>query len=199
MFHGPVYRFLYCLLRTGLFFWHPVLRVRGRESIPKEGRLILCSNHFSMSDPVWIVLAMRCGHIPRIMAKKEARDYPVLGTILEKIGVIFVDRGAADVHAIKEGMRCLREEQQLLIFPEGTRVRRRGDSEPKRGAVTLSARTGTPILPVYVSRKRRFLGPMEVTFGTPYLPCSEKRVSDAELEQATGELMDRIYEMGDQT
>ena len=196
MFRGPVYCFLYCLLRSGLFFWHPVLKVRGRENLPEHGRLILCSNHFSMSDPVWIVLAMRCGHVPRIMAKKEAQDYPILGWILKKIGVIFVDRGMADVHAIKEGLRCLREEQQLLIFPEGTRVRERKDSDPKRGAVTLADRTKTPLLPVYVSRKRRFLGPMEVVFGEPYLPqFAGRKATDEELEQATAELMDRIYSM----
>ena len=104
MFHGPIYCFLYCMVRFVLFFWHPVLRVQGRENIPQEGRLLICSNHYSMSDPVWIVLAMRAGHIPRIMAKKEARNYPVLGTILEKIGVIFVERGMADVNAIKSGV-----------------------------------------------------------------------------------------------
>ena len=198
MFHGPIYCFLYCMVRFFLFFWHPVLRVQGRENIPQEGRLLICSNHYSMSDPVWIVLAMRAGHIPRIMAKKEARNYPVLGTILEKIGVIFVERGMADVNAIKSGLRCLRDEQQLLIFPEGTRVRRRQDSDPKRGAMTLSARTHTPVLPVYVSEKRRFLGPMEVTFGTPYLPEFDgEKASDRELELATAELMARIYAMGD--
>ena len=148
MFQGLKYCLLYCLVRFCLFFWHPILLVKGRENIPEEGRLILCSNHYSMSDPIWVVLAMRAGHVPRIMAKKEARSYPILGWILEKIGVIFVDRSMADVHAIKEGLRCLRDEQQLLIFRE------RKNSDPKRGAMTLADRTQTPILPVYVSQKR---------------------------------------------
>ena len=199
MFHGSIYCFLYCLVRFALFFWHPVLRVVGREKLPKNDRLILCSNHYSMSDPLWIVLAMRCGHVPRIMAKKEARAYPVLGWVLEKLGVIFVDRGVADVHAIKEGLRCLRDDQQLLIFPEGTRVRDVRDSDPKRGAVTLAARTGTPVVPVYVSRKRRVLGPMTVVFGEPYqVEFAGKKATDEELELATAALMRKIYEMGEQ-
>lgn len=198
MFRGPVYRVLYCLVRFVLFFWHPVMRVVGRENIPKDSRLIICSNHFSMSDPVWIVLAMRCGYVPRIMAKKEAKSYPVLGSIIEKLGVIFIDRGAADVHAIKEGFRCLRNEQQLLIFPEGTRVRDLKDSAPKRGAIMLAARTQTPVLPVYVSRKRFWLSPMTIIFGEPYeLTFEGRKASDEDLERESVALMKKIYEMGE--
>ena len=199
MIGGLLYRFLYCLVYVGFFLWHPIYRVKGRENVPKNGRLVICSNHSGMADPFWVCLSLRLGHIPRIMAKKEAMQYPVVGWIMDKIGVFGVDRDAADVHAVKIGMRALRNEEQLLIFPEGTRVRNRKDSQPKRGAVTLASRTDTPILPVYVSMRQYPWQPVTVSIGEPYrVSFSGKKATDEELEQATVELVDKIYSMGEQ-
>ena len=196
MIGGALYRFLYVLVWTAFFVWHPICRVIGREHVPKDGRLVICANHSGMADPLWVILSMRLGHIPRVMAKKEALNYPVLGWILRHLQVIGVDRDAADVHAIKEGLRALREEQQLLIFPEGTRVRDRRKSQPKRGAVTLAARTDSPILPVFVSQRNYPWQPVTIVFGEPYRPqFADKKATDDELEMATKELMTRIYAM----
>lgn len=196
MIGGAVYRFLYVLVRIGFFLWHPVQRVIGRENIPESGRFVICANHSGMADPVWVVASMNMGHIPRIMAKKEAFSYPIIRHILRGLRVIGVDREVADVQAIKEGLRALKDEQQLLIFPEGTRVRDRMLSNPKRGAVTLAARTDSPVLPVFLSKRSYPWQPVSVVFGKPYrLQFAGKKATDEELEQATRDLMDRIYAM----
>ena len=199
MIGGAVYRFLYCLVRAVFFIWHPIYRVVGRENIPRSGRLVFCANHSGMADPLWAVISMNLGHIPRIYAKIEAMNYPIIGWILRNLGVIGVDREIADVHAIKEGLRALREEQQILIFPEGTRVRDRSRSNPKRGAVTLASRTDTPIIPVFLSMRKYPFQPVKVVFGEPYsVTVQGKRATDEELEEATQELMKKIYALEDQ-
>lgn len=53
------------------------------------------------------------------MAKIELSRVPALGWLLGKAGVIYVDRGHADVHAVKEALKWLKEGQKLLVFPEG--------------------------------------------------------------------------------
>ena len=194
MIGGPVYYFLYCLVSVAFFFWHPVFRVIGRDNVPRNGRMVICANHSGMADPLWVCLALRLGHIPRIMAKKEAMEYPIIGKVLNKLGVFGVDRDAADVHAVKIGMRALRNDEQLLIFPEGTRIRKREDSKPKRGAVTLASRTDSPILPVFVTMRTYPWQPVTVVIGEAYRPVfAEKKATDEELEQATLDLMDKIY------
>ena len=196
---GFWYCFIYCILRFVLFFYHPVLHVKGRENIPPDGSYVICPNHSGLMDPVWVIIAMRIGHIPRIMAKKELMEKPVLGWILAHIGVIGVDRGNADIHAIKEGLRCLKNGQQLLIFPEGTRKKPGKTVTAKRGAVTLAQRTDVPILPVYLTEKRRPFGPMTCVFGEPYhLDFGGQKPTDEQLEAATQELMEKIYRMGEQ-
>ena len=198
MLNGFWYRLLYALVRLGLFFWHPVFRVIGRENIPADGAYVICPNHSGLADPIWIVLAMKLDHVPRIMAKKELFRIPILNKLITWLGAFGVDREGVDINAIKMGLRCLKEGQQLMIFPEGTRVRPGKVVEPKRGAMVLAHRTGCPILPVYLSVKRRPFGPITCIFGEPYkLNFDGKKPTDAQLETAVQDLMKNIYRMGE--
>lgn len=200
MFGGFAYRLLYAVIRAVLFLYHPVFRVIGKENVPMGGRLLICPNHRGMADPLWILFALGFDHVPRIMAKKEVMKVPVLGRFLQRLGVFGVDRGGNDVNAIKTGLRCLKEDHQLLIFPEGSRVKPGKHLAPKRGVMVLSHRTDTPILPVYISTKRYPFSPMTCVIGKPYKPeYPNDRPTDAQLEQQAQELMDRIYEMGERT
>lgn len=197
MMSGVVYWILYAVVRAAMFLYHPVFRVIGRENIPTGGRLLICPNHSGMADPLWVIFALRLGHVPRIMAKKEVMNVPVLGWLLRKFGVFGVDRGGTDVAAIKTGLRCLKDEQQLLIFPEGTRVRHGNRVQPKRGVMLLANRTDSPILPVYLSVKRYPFGPITCVIGKPYKPdFGGEKPTEEMLELESVQLMDRIYEMG---
>lgn len=198
MIHGALYWFLFIACRIGLFFYHPIFRVVGRENIPKDGRLLICANHSGLADPIWIIMALQMGHMPRVMAKKEAFDVPILGWFLRSIGVFGIDREGLDISGIKTGIRCLRDEQQLLLFPEGTRVKPGRTVQAKRGAVLLALKTDTPILPVYLTVKRHPFSKLTCVIGAPYRPTfSSRRPTDAELETATDALMDCIYHLGE--
>lgn len=198
MLGGIWYRFLYTVVRAAMFFWHPVFRVIGKENIPESGAYLICPNHRGMADPIWIILAMNPGHIPRIMAKKEVFRVPVLNRFVTWLGAFGVDRQGVDIQAIKTGLRCLKEGQQLMIFPEGTRVKPGMRVEPKRGALVLANRAGCPILPVYISINRKPFGPITCVFGKPYTPVfGGKKPTDSQMQMAAQALMDQIYEMGD--
>lgn len=195
---GALYVFAITLVRIALFLWHPVFRVKGREHIIRGSRLMICANHSGMADPLWIMIAVRLGHIPRIMAKKELLEVPVLGKFLNKIGIIGVDRGGNDVKAIKTGLRALQEDQQMLVFPEGTRVKKGMSVAPKRGALLLAQRTNTPLLPVYLTTKRYPFSPMTCIIGEPYFLDSSRKMTDEDLELETKRLMEKIYALGDE-
>lgn len=70
------YHLCWWLCRIGLFFWHPVFHVTGREQIP-AGSCIFCANHSGMADPIWILLALPEKKMIRIMAKQELRQRAV--------------------------------------------------------------------------------------------------------------------------
>src|SRR5699024_10786334 len=110
MMHGPIYTFLYWVVRFGLSLYHPIFKVVGRKRVPKTGRVLFCCNHSGLADPVWLVMALYKDHMPRIMAKKEAMAVPVLGWFLRTIGVFGIDRDGVDISGIKTGIKCLRDE-----------------------------------------------------------------------------------------
>ena len=114
------YHLCWWLCRIGLFFWHPVFHVTGREQIP-AGSCIFCANHSGMADPIWILLALPEKKMIRIMAKQELRRVPFIGWVMEKFRVIFVNRGAHDIAAFSQCVDALaREQEKLLVFVEGT-------------------------------------------------------------------------------
>ena len=160
------------------------------KNIP-DGPAVICCNHSSFSDAIWVIVCSHRNRIFRTMAKKELFSHRVLGWFITKLGAFPVDREANDIHAVKTALGVLREGDKLLIFPEGTRVREGDVSHPHVGAVTFACRTDAPIVPVFLTRKKRFWAPLTLVFGEAYHPQFEgRRPSSDELEHLTQEMMD---------
>ncbi len=186
-----VYHLIYALIYPFFNLFHPV-RAVGRENIP-EGAAVICPNHTSASDPFFAVFAFRRGHVMRAMAKKEVLNIPVIGWILGKAGVFGVERGTADIGAVKTALRVLKEGRKLLMFPEGTRVGEGENVEAKTGAAMFAVRTGAPIVPVYIPAKKRWFRPTTVVIGQPFAPQVESRKGTSEEFHAiAADLMERI-------
>jgi len=195
---NKLYAVLYPLVWLFMKLFHP-WRVRGREHIP-EGGALLCGNHTTLGDPVYVVCAI--GHRPqlRVLAKEEIRRIPLIGWLLGKAGIIYVDRGKADVGAIKAGMKALKGGDKLLLFPEGTRVKEGETAEVHTGAAMFATRTGVPVLPVYIAPKKRWFRRTDVIFGEPYTPEFEgRRPTPEDYERIAADIMERIRRLGERS
>lgn len=187
---------MFSLVRIGMFFWHPVFRVMGRENIP-EGPCVICSNHAGMADPIWTILALRQPFFFRIMAKDQLMHIPVLKYVFRWIGMIGVKRGENDISAVKAALKALKNGEKLLIYPEGTRVPQ-GRIQGKTGAAMLAVRSGCPVLPIYIQRRRHPFSSLKMVIGAPYyLREAGARVTPEELQTLTDELLERIYAQGE--
>ncbi|MBE3519988.1 MAG: 1-acyl-sn-glycerol-3-phosphate acyltransferase [Firmicutes bacterium] len=170
------------------------LEVSGLDKVPARGPAILCSNHISWWDPV--ILGCLVKRPIRFMAKKELFRYPIFGTLLRWLGAFPVDRGKADVGAIREGLRVLEAGEVVGIFPEGTRQRDRSRlGAPHPGAALLALKTDAPIVPVAIRmspEKRR----VRVLFGEPF-KLEHKRDAKVteEMKGASQEIMTAIREL----
>lgn len=192
---NKVYSVVYAVLWTFMKVFHPWER-SGLDCLP-EGGVLLCGNHTSMGDPIYVLAAI--GHKPQIhvMAKDELMRVPVIGWLLKKVGMIGIKRGKSDVGAIKECMKVLKNGEKLLLFPEGTRVKEGETGEAHTGAAMLATRTGVPILPVYISPKKRWFRKTKVMFGQPYQPEYEgRRPTSEDYERIAEDLMARIRALG---
>ena len=103
-----------------------------------------------------------------------------------------------DVKAVRTAMKFLKEGDKLLMFPEGTRVHEGEDVQAKVGAALFATRTGVPLLPVYIQRKKKRFRRNTVVIGEPYYPEYEGRKPTAEeLQVMAQDLMDRVQALGE--
>lgn len=190
------YHVLYAIIWPFFTLFHPVKAI-GRENIP-EGAALICPNHTKASDPFFVVFAFKRKYVMRAIAKVEVMRIPVLGWVLGKAGVFGVDRGAADINAVKTALRFLKEGNKLLMFPEGTRVENGESVEAKTGAAMFAVRTGSPIVPVYIPAKKRWFRPTTVVIGEPFYPqVAGRKGTSEEYHAIADELMTRIRALGE--
>ncbi|MGB2895338.1 MAG: lysophospholipid acyltransferase family protein [Anaerolineales bacterium] len=116
-------------------------------SVPTQGPFILLSNHINFLEPLVYYTHL----YPRSMAffaKAESWDNKLLGILFDMWGGIPLQRGTADVGAIRLGLAALGEGLMLAVAPEGTRS---GDGilgKGHPGVVIMALRSGAPLLPM---------------------------------------------------
>lgn len=88
------------------------------EGTPPKAPFFIVSNHLSYVDIIPLYLNLRCTFV----AKKDVRKWPVIGFMVNAVGVIFVDRNRrTDVKRVNELLsKSLNKYQGLILFPEGT-------------------------------------------------------------------------------
>lgn len=187
----------YTVLRAILKFFFRVflrLEITGAEKIPKNGPLVIASNHLSLLDPPLIGVAAT--RKVNFMAKKEL-FVPVLGDIYMALGAFPVKRGGADRTAIKHGIDLLLDGKVLAIFPEGTRSKtgQLGNAEP--GALMMAGKARAAIVPAAIcgtgiEGKNHFWPKVKVSFGEPIFFPQDKDITKELLNELTDTLMGEI-------
>jgi glycerol-3-phosphate dehydrogenase (NAD(P)+) len=149
--HKGVNPFLYWGLRALLvpaFLIYLRMQRIGREHLPKSGPLLLASNHRSFLDPFVIGTLVR--RPVYYMAKRELFEKRWQAWILNGLGAFPIDRGAGDGAALETARAILARGDVVVVFPEGTRVRRGPLGTPRRGIGRLALEAGVPVAPVAV-------------------------------------------------
>ena len=98
------------------------IEIDGKENI-KNGNVVYVCNHQTIFDA-----AISFAFLPQntfFMAKKELFKFKPLGALFKAVGVFPVDRSKADLKSIKFACNVLKENNNLLIYPQGTRTKQR--------------------------------------------------------------------------
>jgi 1-acyl-sn-glycerol-3-phosphate acyltransferase len=137
--------------------------------VPREGGLIVASNHISFWDPPLVgTAAVRELHF---LAKEELFRMPVLGPLIRAFNAIPIRRGVADLSGLARAMDVLRAGRALLMFPEGTRVRGGELRTARPGVGMLAVATDARLVPTSIlgsERPGKWLfdrGRLRVAFG----------------------------------
>lgn len=143
-------------------------KVLNKQNMPSDERLISVSNHYTWKDIP--VLAINVPGYRRFIAKKEIGKNKLVRKLAGMIGVIFIDRGKADMHAIRESIQTLKAGDGIAIFPEGTRNKSQDDAlqEIKGGVTMLAIKGNAPIVPMMLWKKERIFRKNYIYIGEPF-------------------------------
>jgi 1-acyl-sn-glycerol-3-phosphate acyltransferase len=186
--------------------WRPT--VRGLEHVPREGGVILASNHLSFADSVVIPTVA-----PRKVVFLAKSDY-FTGTGVkglasrvwfEGMGMLPVDRDdtKAALASLDIALDVLSRGEAFGIYPEGTRSRDGRLYRGRTGVAHLALTAGVPVVPVGLTGTERLqpvgsnrprVVKVSVAFGAPldFTGRFEGVPSGRARREATDEIMAAI-------
>ena len=196
-FYSSIYKLLARPIR-GIF----KIKVEGLENLPKDEGALVCANHTSLLDV--IVLSAPLPRQVRYMAKKELFKIPVLSQLIRALGAFPVDRGGADVGAIRKTVSMIEAGELVGIFPQGTRHPKVDprETEVKGGAAMIASRAKCTVVPAYIKTKGnkvRFFKRTVIIIGKPisYEELGLKDAKRSEYVAASKYIFDKICTLGE--
>jgi len=169
-------RFIVALARI---FIGVKVNVIGRENIPSTPCVIMCKHQ---SEWETFYLQTIFPHLCTIL-KKELLGIPFFGWALRQMEPIAIDRSSPKdaLRKVQEiGLKRLKQNRSVLIFPEGTRVKPGERGRYARSGANLAIAGETIILPIahnagiyWQNKQRKQAGTITFIIGEP-ISTSEK-------------------------
>jgi 1-acyl-sn-glycerol-3-phosphate acyltransferase len=154
--------------------------VRGLENLPAGGPYVVASNHTSYLDAA-VLLSVLPWRNSAFVAKRELADNLLARVFFGGFGTQFVERFDVQKSAEQadELAQAVRRGITLIVFPEGTLLRRTGLLPFRAGAFQTAAQAQVAVVPVALRGVRSVLrdgtwylrrAPVSVTIGAPVAP-----------------------------
>lgn len=186
------------------------INIEGLDNLPASGAAILCPNHISFIDSVFV--ATHAGRNVSFVGKAEYMDSWKTRKLFPMLGMIPIDRagGSKSQGALLAAEEVLRRGDLFGIYPEGTRSRDGMLYKGHTGAARLALTVGCPLYPVGIIGTREIQPPdtffpkfrkeCTIRFGRP---IDVSRYANREgdhmvLREITDELMFEIRELSGQ-
>ncbi|MDG1293403.1 MAG: lysophospholipid acyltransferase family protein [Pseudomonadales bacterium] len=149
------------------------MNVIGRENIPSTPCVIMCKHQ---SEWETFYLQTIFPHLCTIL-KKELLSIPFFGWALRQMEPIAIDRSSPKeaLRKVQEiGLKRLKQNRSVLIFPEGTRVKPGERGRYARSGANLAVASESMILPIahnagvyWQNKQKKQAGTITFVIGTP--------------------------------
>jgi 1-acyl-sn-glycerol-3-phosphate acyltransferase len=131
------------------------VEVRGLERLDPGRSYIFAANHQSIYD-IPILFASLPFQL-RIIAKASLGRIPFMGWHLQRTGHLLVDRSRPGPAVMKKMARLARNQQSLIVFPEGTRSTDGQVGPFKGGSFLIALQAELPVVPISVQGSRHVM------------------------------------------
>jgi 1-acyl-sn-glycerol-3-phosphate acyltransferase len=117
----------------------------GKGYVPTEGPVLLVSNHQSNLDPVLVGVA--CPRQLKYLARVGLFFWPY-SLWIRSLGAVPIDRERGALGGIRVTLELLKQQNAVLVFPEGSRTTDGKLDVMLPGFCLLARRSGATIVPV---------------------------------------------------
>ena len=126
------------------------LRIAGEENIPKDGPVVLASNHVTFVD--WMLIAGACHRPARFVMHHSFMKIPVAKWFFKGARVIPIASAKESPAVLKQAFedisQALENGEVVCIFPEGQITRDGNFNEFKAGIERIVERNPAPVVPI---------------------------------------------------
>lgn len=156
-----------------------------------RGGALLCANHQSFLDPVYLQFAVGYRR-QRFVCLKHFFSTPVRRWIFGHFLCIPIDNENPGLKTIREISGHLKDGWVVSIFPEG-HVTDGRITDFHSGAVLMAAMSGCPLIPVYMKARKSQWQRLRVVIGAPLICSGESGGMPGmqKIDQITDELRHR--------
>lgn len=165
-----------------------------------RGGALLASNHLGWADSMSLMAAIWYRRHHFVMMK-ELFDKRVPRFWFSKACMCLpIDRTTANLDEIKNIISHLKNEELVTIFPEGS-INEDGSGENmakfKSGVALFAVKSGKPIVPVYMLKRKRKLSRLIIAIGDPIYVDEEerKKAPRAYLDNLAQQVYDKTLEL----
>lgn len=172
--------------------WPTKIVNKEKFNIP-DGAIVIC-NHFSKVDGLLVTRFFKKNL--HILIKKEAfEESKISNWFLRKCGGIPVNRGSNDIELVKTTLRLLKNNEKVVIFPEGTRNKTgtKDMLEFHDGVAMFAVKTQKPIIPMILYEKPRRWKKNYLFVGDPFELTDFYNTKD--YAEATKEVFNHMVEV----
>ena len=159
--------FWYKLAQTLLWVPYKFLlptKVIGKKNLPKGGAILIC-NHQSALDI--LTIGLNIYKKQKFLGKKELFEQKIKGKFYSVLGGIPIDRDKPELSTIKTCIKTLKNDERLLVFPEGTRKQDNDLNGFKLGMLVFALKAKKPIVPMWIDKKPKYFRFNTLRIGKP--------------------------------
>jgi len=194
------------------YLW--VDKVTGLNNLPKKGAFIIAPNHSSYIEHIIISCIIIPHRLKEIyfVAKKEHFESLTQKSWHESwdkyVKYIHIDRNQGE-KALKETLACLKKDEAIVIYPEGTRTLTGKIQKGKTGVARLALGAKVPVVPLGIigtfkilpkGKRIPKLKKAQLHFGKPmyFSKYYNNKLTKELLRKVTNEIMRKIAKLSNQ-